>query len=406
MISLGRPPIESPEPVVKFAAVRLLLAITALVALAVTHFPHHGRLTLVVLGIAIPWAVLVLYVARKWPEAALNPLIAVGDLLVIAAAELAMPSIYAPTRFLAVFFIGTHAQFQGQRGGLLVATMGCALLLPIAAVRHAPIHGDLLAFSEALFVACALGAGLTAGNVRFAETAGRLRARGVSRRMMETESEIRRRVAESLHDGPVQELVSLDMMLAALPHALARGDLERAQVLAAEAKTIAERNVQALRDEMVALGPYAFRELSFETAITECVPVWRRRFGVDVELDIEQLALPPELSGTLFQIAQEAVTNAGHHASGSTVRVSLHERGGQLELRVRDDGRGFGDLELAMTEGTRHIGLASMRERAELVGGRLEIHSSGRGTEVLVRLPYEITDHRSQITGNPVIRNP
>jgi two-component system NarL family sensor kinase len=387
MISLGRPPIESPEPVVRFAAVRLLLALSALVALAVTHFTHHGRLTAVVLGVALPWAVAMLYVSRRWPEFALTPLVAGGDLAVITLCELAVPQTYAPVRFVALLFIYAHAQFQGQRRGLIVAAVACAVLVPIAAVSAGPIKGELLTFYEILFVLCAFAGAVTAGNIRTAETAGRLRARQVSRRMIETESEIRRRVAESLHDGPVQELVSLDMMLAALPGLIEHGDLDRARATIAEAQAIAERNIQALRDEMVGLGPYAFRELSFETAIVECVPIWRRRFGVDVRLDIEQIPLPPELSGPLFQIAQEAVTNAGRHANASTVSVLLAQRDGEVELRVEDDGVGFGDLAPAMSEASGHIGLASMRERAELIHGRLSIESSRRGTTVKVRVP-------------------
>jgi signal transduction histidine kinase len=388
MISLGRPPIESPEPVVKFAAVRLLLALSALVTLAIVrHFPHHGRLTAVVLGVALPWAIAMLYVSRRWPEKALNPLVAVGDIAILALTELAVPQTYAPARFLALFFITAHAQFQGTRGGLMVAALGSGTLVPISALTNGPIKDELLAFYDTLFVVCAFAGAVTAGNIRTSETAGRMRARQVSRRMIETESEIRRRVADSLHDGPVQELVSLDMMLAALPAAIERGQRSEVRDLLREAQLIAERNIQALRDEIVGLGPYAFRELSFESAIVECVPVWRRRYGVDVRLDIEQIALPPELTGPLFLIAQESVTNSGRHANASTVSVTLRKTDSEVELLVLDDGRGFQDLAPAMSEGSGHIGLASMRERAELTGGTLTIESSKRGTTVRVRVP-------------------
>jgi signal transduction histidine kinase len=388
MISLGRPPIESPEPVVKFAAVRLLLALSALVTLAIVrHFPHHGRLTAVVLGVALPWAIAMLYVSRRWPEKALNPLVAVGDIAILALTELAVPQTYAPARFLALFFITAHAQFQGTRGGLMVAALGSGTLVPISALTNGPIKDELLAFYDTLFVVCAFAGAVTAGNIRTSETAGRMRARQVSRRMIETESEIRRRVADSLHDGPVQELVSLDMMLAALPAAIERGQRSEVRDLLREAQLIAERNIQALRDEIVGLGPYAFRELSFETAIVECVPVWRRRYGVEVRLDIEQIALPPELTSPLFLIAQESVTNSGRHANASTVSVTLRKADAEVELLVVDDGHGFQDLAPAMSEGSGHIGLASMRERAELTGGTLTIESSKRGTTVRVRVP-------------------
>src|SRR5262249_26315044 len=156
---------------------------------------------------------------------------------------------------------------------------------------------------------------------------------------IETESEIRRRVAESIHDGPVQELVSLDMILTALATATERGDRESTVRMLEEARAITERNIQTLRDEIVDLGPYAFRELSFDTAITACARVGRRRYGLDVTLDFEPINLSPEVSGPLFQIAQEAVTNAGRHAEASKVSVSLQQRGKRVELRVTDDGK-------------------------------------------------------------------
>lgn len=387
MITLRRPPIESPEPVLKFAALRLLLAITSLCALIATNFPYDEGLTIVVAAVGIPWALGNLLLAQRRPDLALSPWVAVGDLAVITAVQIGEPMMYGAVRFLALFFIAAHAQFQGQRGGLMLAGAGCALLVPISAVQDGPVKGELLTFYESIFVVCAFASALTAGNIRIAETVGRLRAREVSRRMIEAESDIRRRVAEAIHDGPVQELVSLDMILAAVSNASQRGDEQGEREMLREAHSIVERNIQTLRDEIVALGPYAFRELSFETAITDCVPVWRRRFGLDVELKLEPIELSPEISGTLFQIVQEAVGNAGRHSGAAHVSVLLNERAGQVELRVVDDGHGFGDFGPLVSEEPGHIGLASMRERAELLSGSLAIDSGGRGTVVTVRVP-------------------
>ncbi|HEY1597798.1 MAG TPA: sensor histidine kinase [Thermoleophilaceae bacterium] len=387
--ALRRPPIESPEPVLRFAALRLLLAIAALVALVATGTPFNGGLTAVVAALALPWALANLFLAQSRPDLALSPLIPAGDLAVLAAAELVTPETYGVVRFLAIFLIAAHAQFQGQVRGLVIAFANCAVLVPIAVARGAPVNGDILTFYETLFVVCAFATALTSSSIRTAETTGRLRAREVSRHMIETESEIRRRVAESIHDGPVQELVSLDMILSALGAATERGDSEAAKKMLDEAHIITERNVQTLRDEIVALGPYAFRELSFETAIVDCVPVWQRRYGLDVRLDFEPIELVPEINGPLFLIAQEAVTNAGRHADCSRVTVSLRTTPGRVELRVADDGKGFGDLWPLAQESAGHIGLSSMRERAEMLNGSLTIDSGGRGTVVTVRLPLD-----------------
>jgi signal transduction histidine kinase len=387
MRGLGRPPIESPEPVLKFAALRLLLTITALVALVATGTPFHGHLTIIVAAVGLPWAFGNLLLAQRRPEMALSPLVAAGDFAILILVELVTPETYGPVRFLALFFIAAHAQFQGQGRGVVAALAVSAGLVPIAATRGAPVSGETLAFYESIFVVSALATALTAGNIRLSETTGRLRARQVSRHMIETESEIRRRVAESIHDGPVQELVSLDMILSAVASAAERGDTEAVRSMLEEARSIAERNIQALRDEIVGLGPYAFRELSFETAVVDCVPIWQRRYGLDVTLDIEPIELSPEVTGTLFQIAQEAVTNAGRHADAERVTVSLSQNGREIQMRVTDNGKGFGDVWSMDEDSAGHIGLTSMRERAEMVNGSLTIDSGGRGTVVTVRVP-------------------
>jgi two-component system, NarL family, sensor kinase len=265
--------------------------------------------------------------------------------------------------------------------------LGAAVLVAGVAIRgDAPVESDLLIFYEVVFFLSALATSVVVGLLRTSESASRLRARELSRRTMQAESEVRRRVAESIHDGPVQELIGLDMILSA---ARGEADEERVGGLIDEARDLVSRNVRALRDEIVDLGPYAFQEMTFETAIENCMPVWQRRFGFEVRLAIEHLDLSPEMAGDLFRIAQEAVVNAGRHADASRVEISLRSVGAQVELRVADDGHGFDDINgrNGFSSKPGHLGLASMRERAELLDGELTIESSDRGTRVMVLAP-------------------
>jgi signal transduction histidine kinase len=240
-----------------------------------------------------------------------------------------------------------------------------------------------------VFVLSALATAVVVGLLRTSESASRLRARGLSRRTMQAESEVRRRVAESIHDGPVQELIGLDMILSAARNAAENGRGEEATGLIDEARELGMRNLRALREEIVDLGPYAFREMSFDTAIENCLPVWQRRYGFEVGLAIERIDLPPEMAGDLFRIAQEAVVNAGRHAEARAVSVSLRMVGSQVELRVADDGHGFDGDDPFGSAAPGHLGLASMRERAELMDGTLDVESSERGTRVLVLAPLQ-----------------
>jgi signal transduction histidine kinase len=386
-VNLPRVPIESARPVAWFAALRVAIVAIALASLAALDVPHRDGLIVLTAAVAAPLALGVLYLAQRAPTLALSPAIALIDLAILAAAEAISPSTYGAVRFLALFLVATHAHFQGEVRGVAIALAAVILLVPMAVAGDAPVDGSLLAFYEIIFASSALSAGFFMGRLRTAESTGRLRARELSRRVIEAESQVRRRLAEAIHDGPVQELVSLDMVLDATRRALERGDPERATELLEEARAMAERNIGSLREEIVSLGPYALDELTLDVAIEQCAPVWSRRFGVPVELELADVNLPNDVCGLLFGIAQEAVANAGRHADATKVTVKVSVLDGHVELSVRDDGRGFGPGRPLGPDEPGHIGLATMRERAELAGGELFINTGEGGTTVVARAP-------------------
>ena len=104
-------------------------------------------------------------------------------------------------------------------------------------------------------------------------------------------------------------------------------------------------------------------------------------------LTIEQLELPSEIAGHLFRVTQEAVVNACRHSDAGQVAVSLRSLNGSIELRVVDDGQGFGEVDPLGPVEPGHLGLAAMRERAEMLDGTLEIETSERGTKILLIVP-------------------
>jgi signal transduction histidine kinase len=386
-VKLTRVPVESIAPVAWFGLLRIGLAVSGLVAVLVFDVPERGKLLLLSGAVAVPWAITVRVLVKRNPPLTLNPVIALVDLTILAVVEIVVPESYAGVCFLVVFLVAAHAQLQGEQLGLALAVLAIAIFVPIAIATDGPASGGLLAFYEVLFAASVLSAGLFMGRLRTAESAGRLRARQLSRRTIEADAQVRRRLAEALHDGPVQELVSLDMMLDAARRALERDKPERASELIEEAREVAERNIGALRDEMVGLGPYAFDELTVDAALEQCVPTWARRYGLEIGMTLQRIDLVNEACGSLFGIAQEAVVNAGRHSGARKVSIHLRTVDGDVELRVSDDGSGFeGEQPLGPNE-PGHIGLATMRERAELIGGRLEIRTSEKGSTVIARVP-------------------
>jgi two-component system NarL family sensor kinase len=386
----ARIPVESREPIVTFGLFRLVLIVSALAGVLIFSVPHTAALSIFLAAAGLPWAIALYWLSERGSSLALSPWVAVGDVALLAGAELISPSTYAAVRFLALFVVVAHAQFQGEERGLAIAALTCVVLVPIGVLEPHRFAADLIGFYEALFVISALAAGVFVGRLRTGESAGRIRQRELSRRAIEAENEMRRRLAETIHDGPVQELVSLDMMLSAIRGSLVNNQMDRALHSLGEAQEIAERNIRSLRDEIVGLGPYAFEELTFQSAVHQCASIWQRRFGLSIRLDMSDVDMSSEVCGALFGIAQEAVSNSARHGRAKSVTVSLAPTGdGYVIMRVVDDGEGFQGTAPLGSHEIGHIGLASMRERAELIGGDLRIQSSADGTEVQVTVPLE-----------------
>jgi two-component system, NarL family, sensor kinase len=385
---LRRLPIESEGPVLVFAVTRAVGTVLALGAILVFGLPDGTNAALVVGCLAVPWTLLVLFLAHRDPEAALSPLVPLVDFTLLVLLEVVAPATVEAVRVAALFLVASHAHFQGERRGIAVAALGSVALVAATQIRgDEPVASDVFGFYETVFVITALATAVVVGSLRTAESASRLRARGLSRRTIQAESQVRRRVAEAIHDGPVQELIGLDMILSAAGQAAGRGRSQETVELIEEARELATRNIAALRDEIVDLGPYAFQELGFDQAVENCIPVWRRRYDFEVMATIERLELPSEMAGDLFRIVQEAVVNAGRHAHADAVSINLRRTDKHVELRVTDNGRGFGTSDPLNSTEPGHLGLASMRERAELLDGLLDIASSDRGTRVLVKVP-------------------
>jgi signal transduction histidine kinase len=386
--ALQRLPIESARPMVLFAVVRVMMVNAALVLVLILGLPYEGRMIAVLAGVALPWSLFNVWLARRAPESAVNPLIAAGDLVVLAAIEAVEPELYGVVRFMALFFLAVHAHFQGDRIGLMVGAFAVLLLgAPAVFDDDLPVDGDLLIFYEGAFAAAALGTVALVGRFRTEESASRLRAREISRRTLRAENDIRRRLSQSLHDGPVQELISMDMMLVAARNAANEGDLEAAAAAIEDARAVGVRSVNELRDEMLDLGPFAYEEFSFSSAVERCSELWERRYDLSLTLDAKEIDLPSDVEGELFRITQEAVANAARHGRADKVTVALEPDDGALCLRVSDDGRGFDGVDPLAPSQPGHIGLAMMRERTEMLGGELSIDSSEAGTTVTVRAP-------------------
>jgi len=199
------------------------------------------------------------------------------------------------------------------------------------------------------------------------------------------QEEERQRFARELHDGLVPAVASLSIRLHTVGKHLERED----HWLAAEIKELAEQAQASSRDIrrlIHDLRPVALDELGLVPALREHLAQCQREHGLASELAVEvPERLPPAVETALFRIVQEAVNNVLRHAQAQHVRVALIRVDSQVRLDVTDDGQGF-DLQLPRPG--RKIGLWSMRERVEQLGGTFEVSSVlGQGTTVSAVVP-------------------
>jgi len=199
------------------------------------------------------------------------------------------------------------------------------------------------------------------------------------------QEEERRRIARELHDGVGPALASLNLRLRT-----ARKLMERDQPLTAEEieemAELAQANVQDIRRLIYDLRPAVLDELGLAPALREYAARCQREHDLAIELSVdegERLPAPVEIA--LFRIAQEALNNVIRHAQAHRVDVTLTRDEEHVTLCIADDGQGFDPR--APQPGT-HLGLWSMRERVEQLGGRFEVTSApGAGTTVRAVIP-------------------
>lgn len=215
---------------------------------------------------------------------------------------------------------------------------------------------------------------------QFNEMAARLDANAIELRRLAAAAE-RSRLAGELHDSVNQQIFSISMLAATArkklgDHPLA-ADLVRLETLARETHAEMRALIRELR-------PAALDGTDLSAALTGYVSDFGSRYGLQVVVDAQPAGrLPIEMETALFRIAQEALGNAIRHSAAKHIHLNLRRNGDTLELSVQDDGRGF-DLSVSR-EG---LGLHSMRERAEAIGGMYDIQSApGAGCQVRVRVP-------------------
>jgi signal transduction histidine kinase len=208
-------------------------------------------------------------------------------------------------------------------------------------------------------------------------------------RTMRGAEEERSRIATELHDGPIQRLTAIGYQLEEASMTLHGGNPSHVDGLLTAAQRNLYAEINELRGLMATLRPPVLDELGLGLALADQLDAFERRTGIMCFLDTDrETRLEPEIETVLYRVAQEALINVAKHSRAHHVWVYLRADHDRADMQVRDDGVGFDPNSVNGLTGRGHFGLAGMRERVEMAGGRYRLLSSpGGGTAIRVRLP-------------------
>lgn len=219
------------------------------------------------------------------------------------------------------------------------------------------------------------------------------------RQFIRVQEDERRRVARELHDVTSQALATLAVRVETL-NSIARSAPAEMDTLLDEIRSLLSSTSREVHSLIYDLRPSLLDDLGLPAAIRSCAHNLLETAGVEVHVELAgaERRLPSEMEIAVFRITQEAITNVSSHSKAESTYVSLEFKDKSVVVQVEDDGIGFNLLEvLSSAHARQSMGLLGMKERAELLGGVLNIYTQpGKGTRVVIEIPFSWEQNDAQ----------
>ncbi|WP_077087723.1 sensor histidine kinase [Mycobacterium rhizamassiliense] len=266
----------------------------------------------------------------------------------------------------------------------------CSMVGYLIAVLEDPLMQDEFGLDETLF-RFALYAGLC-GTAYMAVRIEERHTRSIAglsalreellAQTMTASDVLQRRISESIHDGPLQDVLAVRQELVELKHAFP-GD-ERVERALAGLQTAS----QSLRQATFELHPAVLEQAGLGAAVQELASYTQRRSGIEVSTDIDY-PIRDENDRIVFGVVRELLSNIVHHSKAKHASVTLGVNEHKCVLDVTDDGVGFDADTMARRLGEGHIGLESHRTRVDAAGGVFLILDEPVGSHICVEMPLK-----------------
>jgi len=213
-------------------------------------------------------------------------------------------------------------------------------------------------------------------------------AKSRATQILHAQEQERKRIARELHDETSQLLTSLLIGLKMLEEATPD---ETVSSRVGDIRALAHQTLRAVRNLSIDLRPSALDDLGLLPALRWYIKEYQQKCGIEVDFGASGMKerLPAEMETALYRIIQESLTNTAKHARATQVIITLAEEDGAIHARICDNGRGFDAQAVLRTPWQdRGLGLAGMTERASLLNGTVEVHSTpSSGTRIDVTIP-------------------
>lgn len=215
--------------------------------------------------------------------------------------------------------------------------------------------------------------------------------RHLTRQLITAQEEERKRISRELHDEVVQTLVGINVELSALSHDFHAGaGLLKRKI--AHTQRLVETSVNAVHRFARELRPAVLDDLGLIPALHAFSQTLADRKKIRIHLTafagVE--ALPAPKRTVLFRVAQEALNNVARHAEATEIRIGITPVPGGIRMEIVDNGKSFHVRKTLLARTNKRLGLIGMKERIEMIGGRLAIDSSpGKGTTVRTDIPFQ-----------------
>lgn len=212
----------------------------------------------------------------------------------------------------------------------------------------------------------------------------------VAVKVIQAQEDERLRVSRQIHDGPAQTMTNL-VLRAEICERLLDMDPTRAKTELSGLKSAVNNTLQETRRFIFDLRPMILDDLGLEPTLRRYVQQFAEKYKIEGGVTVNGLngRLPLPMEVAIFRIAQEALSNISRHAHANHAQVTIDANMDELTVTIEDDGAGFNVDESRMKD-PKKTGLSSMKQRAEMFGGQVNVESApGRGTRIVTTLPVD-----------------